>query len=226
MVDPTEVHALYRFFGLNDELLYIGITFDPPMRFRQHSTDKPWWAEVSRIGIETFPSRRAVLEAERRAIITERPRWNITYNARPVAVASDPVAVGGRIRWACGICEMEIWSGGALYVDLRRASEILREQVKDDHRRFLGPVRFDDALYAALLSVPRFVRWHVACDACFNENDCSYDISLDQCRSLAALIRWTAHLYGKSWFRATDWIYFTHEVAQMTGSPLETVGVF
>ncbi len=75
-------HALYRFFGSADQLLYIGITLNPASRFTQHRHDKPWWAEVARITLEPYPTREAVIAAERRAIGNEQPIHNVIHNGR------------------------------------------------------------------------------------------------------------------------------------------------
>lgn len=79
-------HALYRFYDHTDRLLYIGITANLPGRLTQHRDDKPWWSNVARIAVEHHADRDAVLDAERRAIITERPLWNIQHNGERLAV--------------------------------------------------------------------------------------------------------------------------------------------
>jgi hypothetical protein len=73
-------HALYRFFDASGALLYIGITAALPARLARHREDKPWWCNVAEIKVEHFPTRRAVLEAEREAIIRERPVHNKQHN--------------------------------------------------------------------------------------------------------------------------------------------------
>lgn len=73
--------ALYRFFGPTGDLLYVGITMDPASRWHQHRLDKPWWSLISTITVETHPTRKAVLDAERAAIQAERPRFNVTHGA-------------------------------------------------------------------------------------------------------------------------------------------------
>lgn len=75
----TEEHVLYRFYSDEDALLYIGITNDPSARFSQHRRDQPWWRAVSVIRLERFDSRDAVAQAEREAIVGERPKYNKTY---------------------------------------------------------------------------------------------------------------------------------------------------
>lgn len=72
-------HALYRFYDKDDQLLYVGITIDPGTRWGQHAKDKTWWTEVVRTTIEQFPTRADVLMAERVAIQTENPKYNIMH---------------------------------------------------------------------------------------------------------------------------------------------------
>lgn len=73
-------HALYRFFSMYDQLLYIGITLDPASRWKSHREEKPWWYEVARITIEHHVDRRSALDAECAAIITEHPMYNIVHS--------------------------------------------------------------------------------------------------------------------------------------------------
>lgn len=73
-------HVLYRFYAADDQLLYIGITADPPVRFRSHGATKRWWAEVANVRLEHHADRDALAVAERDAIRAERPRYNIIHN--------------------------------------------------------------------------------------------------------------------------------------------------
>lgn len=82
--------ALYRFFGTDGELLYIGITNDPGARWRAHSGDKPWWTEVAHTTIEHFASRKEVEAAEVIAIKAEHPKYNVEHNG----------SRSGRQKWA------------------------------------------------------------------------------------------------------------------------------
>lgn len=79
-----EPHALYRFYGAGGTLLYIGITNSIPVRLKRHSSEKAWWTGVTNITLEHYPDRLAVLEAERRAIIAERPLYNEVHNPTPL----------------------------------------------------------------------------------------------------------------------------------------------
>jgi len=81
MIDHGEhrPHILYRFYNPAGDLLYIGITMDPPSRFRQHRDVKAWWAEITNVTFEHFPSRAAVVAAERAAIEAEQPLFNVAH---------------------------------------------------------------------------------------------------------------------------------------------------
>lgn len=75
-------HCLYRFYGPSGSLLYIGITFNPGSRWRQHRDTKQWWRDVAQITIESHPTRASVLLAEREAIKTEKPQYNILHQIK------------------------------------------------------------------------------------------------------------------------------------------------
>lgn len=71
--------TLYRFWS-GDELLYIGITADAYARWRDHAISKRWWRDIDRVTVQHFDSRAAAMEAERAAIIAERPTHNVVHN--------------------------------------------------------------------------------------------------------------------------------------------------
>ncbi|WP_228472952.1 GIY-YIG nuclease family protein [Streptomyces cyaneochromogenes] len=70
--------ALYRLYGL-EGLLYIGISVSPLTRIRTHLREKPWGSQVLAIRIEYPDDAEA---AEREAVRTERPRYNVIFNGR------------------------------------------------------------------------------------------------------------------------------------------------
>lgn len=72
---------LYRLFNSDRELLYVGVTNDPGVRFGQHSRSKGWWNEVAYAKREPFTSRTGVLAAEQATIKIERPRHNLVHAA-------------------------------------------------------------------------------------------------------------------------------------------------
>lgn len=75
-VAQPEPAAVYRLYGVDGTLIYIGSAYDPVGRFRQHE-DAPWWTLVARFTEEWHPSRAAAYAAESEAIRAERPRYNI-----------------------------------------------------------------------------------------------------------------------------------------------------
>ncbi len=73
-------HKLYRHFGPNDALLYVGISLRVMQRTIEHKSDSIWFNEIVRITMEDFDSKEAALEAERLAIINEKPKHNKQQN--------------------------------------------------------------------------------------------------------------------------------------------------
>lgn len=71
---------LYRMFDDKDVLLYVGITNSLERRLKQHSEEKPWFTRIDRVEIEKFESRKEVENAERHAILNEKPLHNIIFN--------------------------------------------------------------------------------------------------------------------------------------------------
>lgn len=68
---------LYRIYGADGTLLYVGVTCDWEERVRRHASTQPWWDEVEYVDFEPRQPRRLALAAERRAIAEERPLYNI-----------------------------------------------------------------------------------------------------------------------------------------------------
>jgi predicted GIY-YIG superfamily endonuclease len=95
--DKEQPHAIYRWRGPGDALLYIGRTNNPSRRTDQHRHSKPWVTEAIRIDLEWVPAD-AVREAERRAIQSEHPRYNVQHNSGRIRVevsAEIPVSGNG-----------------------------------------------------------------------------------------------------------------------------------
>lgn len=68
--------TLYRYFDADGTLLYIGITSVMVQRSNQHVRASMWWPLARTCTLEHFDTTEEVLEAERRAIIAERPPYN------------------------------------------------------------------------------------------------------------------------------------------------------
>lgn len=74
--------VLYRFYGARDVLLYVGVTGQPGRRWDEHVKNTPWWRKVRRQTAEWFDSREAAGEAERKAIETEQPAYNVVHSTK------------------------------------------------------------------------------------------------------------------------------------------------
>lgn len=83
---PTD---LYRFWDTRDRLLYVGISYRIENRLSEHRRTKPW-EEVAKVTIEHYPDRTTAEAAERHAIQTEHPKWNIAH-AIDVSRAEDDI---------------------------------------------------------------------------------------------------------------------------------------
>ncbi|WP_050513182.1 GIY-YIG nuclease family protein [Streptomyces sp. JS01] len=72
--------ALYRLYGTDDRLLYVGITTNPKKRWHAHSRDKYWWPEVTHKSIEWFETRKSAERIEKIEITEEQPIYNRNHN--------------------------------------------------------------------------------------------------------------------------------------------------
>ncbi len=80
--EDKRLPTVYRCFDAEGALLYVGCTNVFLTRLFQQSTPstrKPWWPRVVSITRETFPTMAEALVAERLAIQTEHPEFNITH---------------------------------------------------------------------------------------------------------------------------------------------------
>ncbi|WP_282026877.1 hypothetical protein [Limimaricola cinnabarinus] len=73
---PTQ---LYRHYSSTGELLYVGISLSALRWLAQHNGKAHWASQIARVEIESYPTRTAALEAEREAIILQRPKHNIVH---------------------------------------------------------------------------------------------------------------------------------------------------
>jgi hypothetical protein len=69
----TERTALYRLYDANDVLLYLGISWNPEARWKDHLTYKHWTHLVVRRTDEWYPDRPSALAAEAAATEVEKP---------------------------------------------------------------------------------------------------------------------------------------------------------
>lgn len=76
-VDGDEPTALYRFYGSDGVLLYVGITVNLTRRWEGHAADKAWWPLVARKTAVLYGTRKEAIQAEAVAIIAESPVHNV-----------------------------------------------------------------------------------------------------------------------------------------------------
>lgn len=79
MTNPNagERTVLYRFYAADKTLLYVGITKRLGQRWAEHAKSQPWWPLVDHQTAQWLPVRAEALAAERSAIASEDPMFNI-----------------------------------------------------------------------------------------------------------------------------------------------------
>jgi predicted GIY-YIG superfamily endonuclease len=217
-------HALYRFFDLRGRLLYIGLTVDLPARLTRHRLDKPWWSDVARVEVEHYPSRAAVAAAERSAIATETPLYNVVHNHGREELPTRtrppwwPPAEQCELAAICDTCQRHIAAGnGVIHISMREVA-VAERSMRQWESENSGPLlRVSD-----LMSMPEEARWKVECLDClsprdnpdFDNAEACYFIEIERCLTWAELIEWTVHLSEKDWVRSTDWMFFIGRAAR------------
>jgi hypothetical protein len=73
--NPDLTH-LYRHYGFDGKLLYVGVTRSTPTRWLEHNKRSTWVDEVAVITVDHYPTREAAEDAEAAAILAERPLFN------------------------------------------------------------------------------------------------------------------------------------------------------
>jgi DNA-binding transcriptional regulator YiaG len=79
------MHHLYRHFSTSGELLYVGISLHAVTRLPQHKSSAPWFDSVASVTMDAFETKSEAAEAERRAIASEKPRFNVVGTVCPHA---------------------------------------------------------------------------------------------------------------------------------------------
>lgn len=187
----SELHTLYRFYDRAGELLYVGITNNPPRRFGDHRQGKDWWAQVGSIDMEHHSSRDELRAAERHAIAREAPLYNVQWN--------EARHKGDELVWICDVCGGAVEDGhGYLTVSF---AEIARA-------RSAAATSTADAAWTPinLGALPPPAVWlvlHGKCDP--NPLTHAYWYDVERVRTTSELLLRTAHMVGKPWLRFTTW---------------------
>ncbi|MCD9196042.1 GIY-YIG nuclease family protein [Streptomyces albireticuli] len=137
--------ALYRLYGADKRLLYVGISHDPESRFKRHRRKKPWWHEVDGISIHWYDARHKAGVAEANAIATENPRYNVQGTAayreqvRATSMAISPEkirnrGVGLRARTLQMRTLRDLLEQGVPEAEAREQAKLARERYVEAHR--------------------------------------------------------------------------------------------
>lgn len=185
---------LYRFYGTDDTLLYVGISHRIENRLGQHKRTKPW-REVSWIKLEHFDSRPAALAAEQQAIRAEKPLWNKT-------VTSSRRWLNQSTRSDLSSLRQEAWLSVVAWVfsDLCNRCEVFGT---DD------PIR--------LYTLGRSIRIYYSCRGCGNQWFCSWGVSRDWIDGETVDMFEKAFPPGTAWIRHSGYVYelvFTAEMKE------------
>lgn len=70
------IPSVYRCYGAEGALLYIGMTGDVTRRMIQHRCNSPWGRSVVRIEVTIHQSREEAFRVEAEEITLRSPKWN------------------------------------------------------------------------------------------------------------------------------------------------------
>lgn len=92
--DPRndELHFVYRVFGADDRLLYVGCTRRPWERFGQHRRQSEWWDQAVRVDWIPAGTLFEAHRLERRIITARRPPFNSHHNSQSTRAAEAAAA--------------------------------------------------------------------------------------------------------------------------------------
>lgn len=138
------MNTLYKMFSQTNELLYVGISMRPISRFKEHSGDKEWFAEISRIDLSNYLTREESLRAEAEAIKTLKPKYNKAlaeragYGARTKRrKGSIRLLPSGKYQVRYTDKSGKVSSLGQTFDSIEKANEAW--ELFDDHSRFDCP---------------------------------------------------------------------------------------
>jgi excinuclease UvrABC nuclease subunit len=142
LVRPT---AVYRFFNADDQLLYVGITFNLGARFNAHERSSAWWSHQRSVKVVWRDTRNEALAEESAAIQAEKPIHNVA-GTRPPQVRIRKVRLDPSTREAIAReVRGEVARAG---VSKRNVRESLGLSTQSLWERMTGQIAFtDEELY-------------------------------------------------------------------------------
>lgn len=72
--------SLYRHYDCRANILYIGISHNFSNRLDQHEQASEWYDQIAWVKVEHYESREQALIAEKKAILDEKPPFNMIHN--------------------------------------------------------------------------------------------------------------------------------------------------
>lgn len=205
MPSPT---TLYRFFSIDDQLLYIGITKNGQTRWDQHTSSKEWWPLVDHVTTEHFPNRDAALDAEKAAIQNDGPLFNVVHNGEK---PSKRRRRKSDVYLRCSACGDEV-TDGDLVVHCHERGRYRREKAEweaelREHHASEAGVPYDQLEGwqkwtipgRLLLDMPDKAPWLAYCHTCDPGHSVAYSIHWKEIVTHEQVLRWTAHLLEKGW---------------------------
>lgn len=87
------MHQLYRHFGADDLLLYVGISLSTVSRLAQHRTQSGWFHKIVKITIENFRTISEARFSEKSAIKKEKPIYNFMHNSQKKIKKETPIKI-------------------------------------------------------------------------------------------------------------------------------------
>ena len=115
---------LYRHFGEDGTLLYVGVSLSAMQRLMQHRSHAHWFEQIKRIEVERFATRQQAFAAERAAVINEKPAFNIQFQRAEARASSGRVRVG---------LKLKLTTATSIKKSLRMVSS-LQESLKNQQR--------------------------------------------------------------------------------------------
>lgn len=89
---------LYRYFDKDGVLLYVGISLSAVLRQSSHKLLSSWYDEAVTMTIERFETRSLALSAEKKAIMSEKPKHNVLHNKNDLTLHFEARADIERLR--------------------------------------------------------------------------------------------------------------------------------
>lgn len=136
--------SVYRFYDASGSLLYVGMTEGFEARLSVHKSASPWWPRVTHTTLERFETRHDAAHSERRAILLEKPEFNVRGQAR---TAGHPFRM---LRQEQGVSREELAENASCSESMIRHYEAGRKKPRID-----TACRLADALGVGFMDVAR-----------------------------------------------------------------------